>query len=273
MSLPDPPSTPPSGDSPWQPPPGPGWQQQPPPGPPSELARDAEWRRLDLRMLLVHPVNELVRFFPLLIALFLFGSSDDGGVWHYIGVAVPIAIGVVRFATTRFRITPGQIELRRGLLSQSTLTAPLDRVRTVELTASPIHRLLALEKVEIGTGSAGRGSDGRVVLDALGAAEARRLRHELLLRRPGQAESGAGAADPGTQATPAAFAPAPVLLRFDPAWARFAPLTGSGLLIALAGLAASGQFVGNEIAGAIADSGVDRRLASIPLLVLSRQQR
>ena len=31
------------------------------------LGRDADWRRLDLRMLLVHPVNEVVRFLPALV--------------------------------------------------------------------------------------------------------------------------------------------------------------------------------------------------------------
>ena len=36
-----------------------------------ELARDAAWQRLDLRMLLVHPVRELVRFLPALVVLVL----------------------------------------------------------------------------------------------------------------------------------------------------------------------------------------------------------
>ena len=39
----------------------------PPPEPGPELRRDAEWQRLDPRMLLVHPIRELIRFLPVLI--------------------------------------------------------------------------------------------------------------------------------------------------------------------------------------------------------------
>ncbi|MCW2785095.1 MAG: rane-flanked domain [Marmoricola sp.] len=227
----------------------------------TELAHDAAWRRLDIRMLLVHPVNELIRFLPLLVGLFFLGSRDSSNPWHYLSVAIPIAIGLMRFATTRFRITGVQIELRRGLFSRNVLTTPLDRVRTVELTAKPIHRILGLERVEIGTGSASRSGEGRVVLDALGADEAKRLRAELLR---------AGAADsvdaPGTGPHLATQSDT-VLLRFDPAWARFAPLTTSGLVIVLAALAASGQFLGNAIPALLHRTDVGHHLRSLPLVV------
>lgn len=232
----------------------------------AEFARDADWRRLDLRMLLVHPVNELIRFLPLVIGLFVVGSANSGDPWHYLGVAVPIAIGVIRFATTRFRISAGQIELRRGVLGRSVLTAPLDRVRTVELTASPIHRILGLEKVEIGTGSANRSHEGRVVLDSLGAAEARRLRHDLLA----EADAG-GRADPVALAATGGIAPAAadtILLRFDPSWVRFAPLTTTGLVIAVGALAASSQFIGNLAVDVADRTHVSDKVKSLPLVVV-----
>lgn len=228
----------------------------------AELARDADWRRLDLRMLLVHPVNELIRFLPLVIGLFVVGSANSGDPWHYLGVAVPIAIGLIRFATTRFRISGGQIELRRGVLGRSVLTAPLDRVRTVELTASPIHRILGLEKVVIGTGSANRSHEGRVVLDSLGAAEARRLRHDLLA----EAEAGTAA-----QTRPPGAGPVPVdtvLLRFDPSWVRFAPLTTTGLVIALGALAASSQFIVNLTVDVADRTHVSDKVKALPLVVV-----
>ncbi len=229
----------------------------------SELERDADWRRLDLRMLLVHPVNELIRFLPLLIGIFVLGSGDEGSPWRFLGVAIPIAIGVVRFLSTRFRITSGQIELRRGLLGRSVLTAPIDRVRTVELTASPIHRVLRLEKVEIGTGSASRTGDGRVVLDSLGTGEAHRLRQDLLHRA-----SGAEAADvpAGTPPVPAA-AEETVIVRLDPSWVRYAPLTTSGLVIALAALAASSQFLGDLAVSALDSTHLDEDVEALPLAV------
>ena len=140
------------------------------------------WRRLDPRMLLVHPVLELMRFLPVLIGIFVLGSGGDGGWWQFLGVAIPIALGVMRFLTTTFRITPTQIELQRGLIGRKVLTARLDRVRAVELTSTPIHRILGLAKVEIGTASAAKQDDDKFVLDSLPLAEARQLRAALLHR-------------------------------------------------------------------------------------------
>lgn len=192
------------------------------------------WRRLDLRMLLVHPVNEVVRFFPALIAAFLIGSSSgEGGWWHLAAVGVPVLIGVARFLTTRFRITATQLELRRGLLSRNVLTAPLDRVRTVELTSSPIHRLLGLSRVEIGTGSAAKAGSDKLRLDSLPTAEARTLRSALIHNVGHAVESDTTVDD--------------VLLLLDPAWVRYAPLTTSGVVIAAAALGAASQFVGPAI--------------------------
>jgi len=231
----------------------------------AELSHDAEWRRLDLRMLLVHPVNEVIRFLPVIIGIFLLGSGgEDGGPWHYIGVAIPIAIGLIRFASTKFRITPGQIELHRGILGRNVLTAPLDRVRTVELTATLIHRILGLEKVEIGTGSAKKGGDSRLVLDSLGRDEAQRLRTALLHRAPEVSELAPGLAVDTTTA-PAGS----VLLRLDPRWVRYAPLTSSGVLIAVGALGAiGGPLSGSNLISDIANSDAINSLADVAVSVL-----
>jgi putative membrane protein len=193
-------------------------------------------------MLLVHPVNELIKFLPVLIGVFVLGSTGGGEMWQVIGVAFPIGLGVLRFLTTRFRITATQIELQRGLLSRSLLTAKLDRVRAVELTSSPIHQLLGLAKVEIGTASAAKDNDERFALDGLPLAEARDLRVALLHRAHPEHDDGAGA-------HPTLAAHDEVLLRFDPAWARYAPLTTSGSVIAAAVLAAFGQFTNGLVVG------------------------
>ncbi|WP_162233082.1 PH domain-containing protein, partial [Nostocoides japonicum] len=148
------------------------------------MPEDTKWRRLDRRMLFVHPVNELIRFLPALIVLFLFRQSGDGDeLWHLLPVVIVVGIGVLRYVTTSFRITPEQIQLRKGLVSRHILSARLDRVRTVDLTSSPIHRLLGLSKVVVGTGSASSKRDESLSLDALGTQEARGLRAELLHHR------------------------------------------------------------------------------------------
>ena len=185
----------------------------------------AGWQRLDARMLLVHPVKELGRFLPFVIALVFFGSSGSSeGPWGLLGVGIPIVLGLLRYVTTSYRIAEGRVELRHGLLNKQVLSAPLDRVRTVDVTASPIHRLLGLVTLRIGTGSSSTKGDGRLVLDGLSHDAAGQLRSTLL--------HASSSADPDAPAESSAR----VVLRLDPSWVRFAPLTTSGLVIAGAAL-------------------------------------
>lgn len=191
-----------------------------------------QWRRLDARMLLIHPFQALVRFLPALLAIFIARSSTDPlDRWELLAVPVVMALGAVSWFTTRYRIGGGQLVLRRGLLNRTTSTAPLDRVRTVDLTAQLHHRALGLAKVEISTAGS---SHERLVLDSLRLDEGRRLREELLHRAglaasalppPQGAPLDVGLDHPGGDE---------VLLRLDPAWLRYAPLTGTGLVAAAA---------------------------------------
>ena len=194
--------------------------------------RDESWRRLSPRMLLVHPVRELARAIPALLGLVVAGRSvGDGGLWWLgpLGVISVIALSMLRWATTRYRITPEQVQLRTGLLQRKTVATPADRVRSVDVTASPLHRLLGLAKVDIGTGS--HESASGLSLDSLPAAEAAALRAELLHRAP--VGPGAEPAEPGAGVVAAADDDTE-LARLDPRWVRFAPFTMSGVLGAAA---------------------------------------
>lgn len=201
-----------------------------------ELSRDDQWQRLDPRMLLVHPVKELIRFLPVLIGIFIAGTASGGAPWQVIGVAIPIALGLLRYLTTSFRIAGGRVELRRGLLNKHVLSTALDRVRTVDITASPIHRLLGLTTLRIGTGTASTSEDDRIDLDGMPTERARRLRADLLRT--------ASAVDDTDRSSP----PERVVLSFDLAWVRFAPLTNSGVVIAAGVLGASSQML-NSVGG------------------------
>ena len=152
----------------------------PPPEPGPEMRRDAEWQRLDPRMLLVHPIREVIRFLPVLIVFAVARTAAGGEQWQLFGVAIPIALGLLRYLTTSFRINGGRIELQRGLLNRHVLSTPVDRVRTVDLTSSLIHRALGLTKVRIGTGTASTSDEDRIDLDGLPLDRARALRAELL---------------------------------------------------------------------------------------------
>jgi putative membrane protein len=191
------------------------------------------WQMLDRRMLLVHPVREIGRFLPALIGIAIFGrSAEGGGLWGLLGVAVPVALGLLRYVTTSYRITDSRVEVRRGLLTKRVLSAPLDRVRTVDLAASPIHRLLGLVTVRIGTGQASAKSEERLALDGLSMPAATALRTRLL--------RGSVVAPEGDPA-PETVVPPRVVLRLDLGWVRFAPLTTSGIVIAGAALGGIAQ--------------------------------
>lgn len=187
---------------------------------------DAQWQRLSRRMLLVNPVMELGRAVPALIGLFFAGTTSGGGsggsLWSVIGGAAVIALGVLHWFTTRFRITAEQIQLRRGLLRRVTIAAPLDRVRTVDVTAHLLHRALGLAKVAIGTGISDRKGRSRLVLDGLSAPAAARLRAELLHREDGAHQPAARESSDEQ------------IARLDPAWIRYAPFTLSGAITSLA---------------------------------------
>jgi putative membrane protein len=236
-----------------------------------------DWRKLNIRMLLIHPVQEGIRFLPALAGVFILGRSQDGGgaLWELLALAAVIMLGVLRYFTTRFRIENGQIELRKGLVNKQVIATPADRVRTVDVTAPIFHRMLGLAKVEIGT--AGSGSE-RLVLDSLTVQEARHLREELIHRRnvadtasveprplsrvpdnavPGSVTS-VGAAAPGSPTATVGSAET-TLLTFDPSWVRFAPLTMTGVLSALAIFGFGNQFLQRYLA----DSDIGGRLDSL----------
>jgi putative membrane protein len=178
---------------------------------------DTPWRRLDPRMLVVGPLSGLVRLLPAFAIVLVTGREGDlTRVWIALGAAgLVVAFGVVRWRTTRYRITPERVELHSGWLRRQRRSVPRDRIRTVDLTARLEHRLFGLSVVKVGSASGGATEHG-LSLDAVSKAEADLLRRELLDHSP---------------ARPTAPAPEPVeeLARLDWSWLRFAPLTFSSL--------------------------------------------
>jgi putative membrane protein len=194
-------------------------------------------------MLLVHPIEELPRALPALIALIAAGSASGHAWWTLGGLAATLAFGLSRWFTTSYRVTPDQVSVRTGLLRRRVRSVNRDRVRTVDISAHFLHRLLGLSRVSVGTG---RGQDG-LRLNSLRAEDAIRLRRELLDRRP-HAE-----VDPEAEAPPRA--PAEELSRLDARWIGYAPFTLSGL-VSLAAIAAFAQRTTSEAGIEPEDIGV-----------------
>jgi putative membrane protein len=191
---------------------------------------DGSWRRLNARMLLIHPIQEIPRAAPALIGVIAAGGS--GGrreLWAAAGLAITVGLGMLRWFTTRYRITGDRVEVQRGLFSRRLLAVSRDRLRTVDASAHVLHRALGLTRVTIGTGRSDREGGGSVRLDGLTAAEATELRDLLLHRDEVVAEAGAAGREGQAAGREArAEAPEAELVRLDSRWIRFAPFTLSG---------------------------------------------
>ncbi|MGV9414418.1 PH domain-containing protein [Nocardia sp. NPDC003693] len=219
------------------------------------------WERLDRRMLLVHPVTELIRFIPVLLASLIAGARADSPVWSLIVVGAIVVVAVTRWFTTTYRITPDNVELRTGLIQRKRLSVPRNRVRSVDVEADLLHRALGLAVLSIGTGQQAERGD-QFKLDSLDAKLVPNLRTELLAHTRGGAEAPApeqvSGGEPGTAVTlPGAETPAPPtrepveIAHWRREWVRYAPLslTGFAIIAPIVGLAF--QY---GIAGVIFDS-------------------
>src|SRR5690349_14180149 len=179
---------------------------------------DPSWRRLSRRMLLVHPVQEVPRALPAIVGLLIAGSANGHAWWGLVSLVIVMAAGVLRWFTTTYRITPENVQVRRGLFGRRELSVPRDRVSTVDVTAHAIHRIVGLTRVTVGTGRSDRKDDG-IKLDGLTPQEAARLRVELLHLRP----------------SPALLETRPetserVITKLNPRWIRYGPFTLSGFV-------------------------------------------
>ncbi len=195
-------------------------------------------------MLLVHPLQEVGRFIvPLLV--FVVAGTATGSPWQYLFIVVPVGLGLLKYLTTSFRVADGRVELRRGLLSRHLLSAPVDRVRTVDLTASPIHRVLGLTTVTIGTGTASNDGDEKLSLDGLPVPRAHELRAELLRIAPADHHGNPHGDPAGDPADAGAPVPTPyrTTAALEPGWLRFAPFTSSGVVMAAALLGVGSQLL------------------------------
>jgi putative membrane protein len=215
---------------------------------------DQAWLRLSSRSLVVRPIVDLGRLLPFLLGLLYLHSQ--GAQTNYLGLGfalLAVLASIVRWFTTRYRVTDERVYLRHGLLSQRVRSVARDRVRTVDLSAHVLHRMLGLRQVRIGTGRNDRRNTEGFRLDALTLADAEALRARLLPAPARAADEPAGrgtaAAAPGNVANPARpVRPAPwnaaagdgavqpaaaevEIARLRPSWIRFAPLTLTGMVI------------------------------------------
>lgn len=176
----------------------------------------SDWQRLSPRMLLVHPVHEVLRQLPVLVGSLVLGTATGNNAWPLAALGVTIAVGLMRWFFTTYRIDDEYVALRTGVLRRRSISVPRNRIRSVQTDSRLLHRLMGLTVLRVGTGHEARGQ-AAFALDAVEAGRVSRLRATLLAESvsPSVTEQLAG----------------PVLARWRPSWLRYAPLSFSGLLM------------------------------------------
>ncbi|MFF8376690.1 PH domain-containing protein [Streptomyces sp. NPDC015661] len=190
------------------------------------MSEEEQWRRLDPRTVLAGAavLCGVAGGAALPAVAGLSGGRPlwQAVAWVLAGALLLVLAGTaadwVRLRRTRYRVGPERVDLHTGLLLLKRRSLARERIRSVDLTANPLHRLLGLVKVRIGTGEH-TGGESTLELDLVTRAEGERLRQELLTR--------AAAEEPGHYS---------VLAALDPRWIRYAPV--SFLAPALGGAAA-----------------------------------
>lgn len=203
-------------------------------------AEQLEWQRLDPRMLLVYPVTEVVKYIPVLLGSVIVGTTSGNPLWGLIPVLFVAAAGVARYFTTSYRVDADHVRLRTGIIQRKTLSVPRPRIRSVDVEADLLHRVLGLAVLEIGTGAQADKGEG-FKLDALDTSRIPALRAELLSHTR-QFTPGTSAEDAAPHVTrpDAAAESGREIGHWRAAWVRYAPLSLTGLAVVapIAGLGA-----------------------------------
>ncbi|MFD6220790.1 PH domain-containing protein [Nocardia asteroides] len=205
-----------------------------------ESAAPPAWQRLDPRMLLVYPINEIVKYIPVLLGSIIVGTTSGNPLWSLLPVTLVAGYGVGRWFTTSYRIDADHVQLRSGIVQRRTLSVPRPRIRSVDVEADLLHRVLGLAVLAIGTGKqTDKGEEFK--LDALDISRIPALRAELLSHTGQSVPESADTPVPSHVSPHDAAAEAGIEIgHWRPAWVRYAPLSLTGLAVVapIAGLGA-----------------------------------
>jgi putative membrane protein len=178
------------------------------------------WIRLNPRMLLVHPLRELIRYLPIIVLALIAGSVGGEPWWVYVLSGFGIVIGVLRWVTTTYRITDSHVQIKRGILNRQLLSVPRDRIRSVDVDSTILHRIFGLSVVKVGTG-ASHGTDN-LEFNAMRTEDVPAFRREMLSHVPSNVVVQSDSTD-AAEPTEHNFS------RWRPSWVRYAPFTLSGV--------------------------------------------
>ena len=143
------------------------------------------WHRL-------HPLSPAVRAGRVLIAFVIvflptfLGGSKSGwdAAGHGIVLAVLVALGVVSWLVTRWRIEGNDLRIETGLIRRSSMRYPLSQVQAIDTVRPGLARIFGLAELRLRMG--GTGGSARLAYLPVDGANA--LRARLLALSTGQHE-------------------------------------------------------------------------------------
>lgn len=178
---------------------------------------EVPWQRLDTRVVWVDSAKTVLSLVPAGVAIAFFGAEIS---WSSMGpILAATAFGVIggladllRWVKTRYRITDEYVERRTGLLVRKHRSIRRDRIRSVDTSAKLRHKLAGLRVVTVGAGQHSAAGEAALMLDAVRAETAQRLRQELLYGGPAERPID------GTEAAPVPPRDEQVFARLERSW-------------------------------------------------------
>lgn len=152
---------------------------------PAPVTDQPEWQRLSARVIWVDLAKSLASLLPGALAVYAFGVSVSwAALWPFVVIAAWGVVGAVgdavRWAFTRYRLTPTHVERRTGILVRRHRSARRELIRSVDTHAKLRHRLAGLRVVAIGAGQRNSAGESVLELDSLTRDDADALRRVLL---------------------------------------------------------------------------------------------
>lgn len=144
------------------------------------MTAESDWQRLhpaSVAVNLIPTAWRVVRsLWPLLLALVLGGRRGETDLFE-LGLlgfffVMPVWRTILHWATLRYRVNEGRLEIQSGVLYRQARVIPPERIQNVELVRNVFHRLSGLVEVKVETAS---GQDVEGQLSALSVREAEAL--------------------------------------------------------------------------------------------------
>ena len=185
----------------------------------SDLASLYVPQRQSTSAIVIFIYNFLVRmlkgFWPVLLVIFLRSGQKQNGYEFWlnsvivIGGAASLILSIVSYFRYYFHLEDDRLIIQKGVLNQTRINLPFERIQNIHLEQKVLHRLLNVVSIRIDSA----GSQGsEITIEALEREQAEAIRSYVLAQKRGASSS------PGSEAgkeVATAVAPSSQVLRLD----------------------------------------------------------